>query len=178
LGGTFRYTSDTVFDTYPWPQKPAVEKIRAVADAARALRVLRRDIMNANGWSLRALYKSLEIPGDNKLRDAHTALDAAARAAYGIKPDEDILAFLLQLNLTLAEQEAKGQPITPPGLPAFVPAPASFVTDDCIRPAGYPPYEPPNPTPLRPLDPNKAYADAEHYYCAKEDASPYGKDVR
>ncbi len=130
----FRYTSDTVFDTFPWPQSPSVKQIRAVADAALALRKLRHEIMQANGWSLRELYKSLETPGENRLRDAHAALDAAVRAAYGMKPDEDILAFLLKLNLELADKEAKGEPITPPGLLAFYPNPKELVTEDCIKP--------------------------------------------
>jgi len=103
-----------------------------VADAAVALRTLRREVMQKNGWSLRELYKTLETPGANKLRDAQSALDTAVRAAYGIKPDEDILAFLLKLNLELAEKETKGQPITPPGLPAFVEQPKDFSTADCV----------------------------------------------
>lgn len=166
LKGDFRYTSDTVFDTFPWPQlgfgvppsggpasgkanaskssraqppkggtpnTEAVEKIRAVAEAARALRRLRQEILDANEWSLRDLYKTLELPGSNRLRDAHTALDAAVRAAYGMKPEEDILAFLLALNLDCAAREARGEAITPPGLPAWVPEPQSFVSRDCVR---------------------------------------------
>ena len=178
----FRYTSDTVFDTFPWPQFSAVRRdifvesktkkrtspvgaaysapdgaksksttanykdsapdgaavadalkqIRAVADAARALRALRRQIMDANDWSLRDLYRTLETPGDNKLRTAHAALDTAVRAAYGMKQNEDILAFLLTLNLELAAQESKGEPITPPGLPASITKPTEFVSKDCV----------------------------------------------
>ena len=130
---TFRYTSDTVFDTFPWPQKPGAKQIRAVADAGCELRALRRQIMDANGWSLRDLYRTLETPGDNKLRTAHAALDTAVRAAYGMKEKEDILAFLLRLNLELAAKESKNAPITPPGLPAFVPEPQTFVTRDCVK---------------------------------------------
>jgi hypothetical protein len=37
--------------------------------------------MAANGWSLRELYRTLETPGANRLRDAHAALDSAVRAA-------------------------------------------------------------------------------------------------
>jgi hypothetical protein len=132
LKGDFRYTSDTVFDTFPWPQLPTLKNIRAVAEAALELRTLRREIMQANGWSLRELYKSLETPGENRLRTAHAALDTAVRAAYGMKASEDILAFLLKLNLELADKEAKGEAITPPGLPAFVPKPADFVSKDCV----------------------------------------------
>ena len=122
----FRYTPDTVFDTFAWPQSPKPKEIRSVAEAALALRTLRHEIMQDNGWSLRELYKSLETPGENRLRDAHAKLDVAVRAAYGMKPAEDILAFLLKLNLELADKETKGKPITPPGLPAFVAEPESF----------------------------------------------------
>ena len=100
-----------MFDTFPWPQKPSAKQIRAVADAAGELRALRRQIMDANDWSLRDLYRTLETPGDNKLRDAHATLDTAVRAAYGMKEKEDILAFLLTLNLELAAKEAKGESI-------------------------------------------------------------------
>lgn len=131
----FRYTSDTVFDTFAWPQAPTLRQIRAVAVASVALRTLRREVMQKNGWSLRELYKTLETPGANKLRDAQAALDTAVRAAYGMNPDEDILTFLLKLNLALAEKEKQGQPITPPGLPDFYPDPPALVTADCIQPA-------------------------------------------
>ena len=50
-----------------------------------------------------------------------------------MKEEEDTLAFLLRLNLELADKEAEGQTITPPGLPAAAPDPGSFVTEDCIR---------------------------------------------
>jgi SAM-dependent methyltransferase len=132
LKGDFRYTSDTVFDTFPWPQKPDAKQIRAVADAARALRALRSETMQGNGWSLRELYRTLETPGENPLRDAHAALDTAVRAAYGMKEKDDILAFLLKLNLELADKESKKESITPPGLPSFVPKPADFVSEDCV----------------------------------------------
>ena len=131
----FRYTSDTVFDTFAWPQAPTLKQINAVVVAARELRNLRHEIMQDNGWSLRELYKSLETPGENRLRDSHAALDAAVRAAYGMNPAEDILVFLLKLNLELAEKETKGEPITPPGLPKNYPDSKKLVTADCIQPA-------------------------------------------
>jgi hypothetical protein len=103
----------------------------AVAEAARSLRALRREIMAANGWSLRDLYRTLETPGTNRLRDAQAALDSAVRAAYGMTATEDPLAFLLRLNLELADKEAKGQLITPPGSPIASPYPQWMVSDDC-----------------------------------------------
>ena len=100
----------------------------------RSLRTLRREIMATNGWSLRDLYRTLETPGTNRLRDAEAALDSAVRAAYGMKESEDTLAFLLRLNLELAAQESKGNDIMPPGLPSLVPSPGDFATDDCVQP--------------------------------------------
>ncbi|MFZ2642833.1 MAG: DNA methyltransferase, partial [Verrucomicrobiia bacterium] len=132
LKGDQNYTSDTVFDTFAWPQAATLKEAQAVAKAARELRALRRKIMEGNDWSLRALYRTLETPGDNALRDAHAALDAAVRRAYGMKDGEDILAFLLKLNLDLAAKEAKGEPITPPGLPPCVKDAKEFVTADCV----------------------------------------------
>jgi len=53
---------------------------------------------------------------------------------------------------------------------------AELMTQDCIRPSsspGYPPYEPPNPAPLRKPLPEHAEADAAHFYSAKEQGPPY-----
>ena len=133
LKGDFRYTSDTVFDSFPWPQAPTRQQIDAVAKEAVALRSLRREVMAKMGWSLRDLYRTLEEPGANPLRDAQARLDMAVRAAYGMPKDADILAFLLDLNLACAAREAAGEAITPPGLPLPESERAAFVTDDCIR---------------------------------------------
>jgi hypothetical protein len=138
----YRYTPDTVFDTFPWPQftdsasripNSALAKIRAVAEAAVSLRALRREIMAANGWSLRDLYRTLETPGTNRLRDAQAALDSAVRSAYGMADTEDPLAFLLKLNLDLAAKESIGESITPPGLLALFPSGGDFISPDCIH---------------------------------------------
>ena len=100
-------------------------------------------------------------PGANRLRDAHAALDTTVRTAYGMRPDEDILAFLLKLNLDCADREANGKAITPPGLPAFVPEPQTFVTRDCVRAPGDDDST------------GQSYGDAAHYYCGKEEGPPY-----
>src|SRR5207237_2718136 len=127
------YTSRTVFDTFPWPQEPRREQIKAVAEAAVALRALRRDTMQKLNCSLRDLYRTLEQPGDNPLRDAHARLDAAVRAAYGMAGGADPLAFLLELNLSCAAKEKAGEKITPPGLPLPEKDHAAFITEDCIQ---------------------------------------------
>jgi MmeI, DNA-methyltransferase domain/MmeI, target recognition domain len=134
LKGDYRYTSDTVFDTFPWPQGPTREQIKVVAGAAVALRELRRKTMEKLNCSLRHLYRILEQPGDNPLRDAHARLDAAVRVAYRMAADADPLAFLLELNLACATKEKADKQITPPGLPLPTEDRASFITSDCIQP--------------------------------------------
>ena len=129
----FRYTSDTVFDSFPWPQAPTSEQVRGVAAAAVALRELRREVMQRQGWSLRDLYRTLDTPGKNPLRDAQERLDAAVRAAYGMPAGADVLGFLLTLNGQLAAAEARGETIVGPGLPAGF-NPADFTTADAVRP--------------------------------------------
>ena len=83
--------------------------------------------------SLRDLYRTLELPGKNPLRDAHDALDAAVRAAYGMKPKADPLGFLLTLNQEAAAREAAGESVVAPGLPPCATDAGSFITEDCVR---------------------------------------------
>ena len=65
--------------------------------------------------------------------DQVAVLDTAVCAAYGMAPSDDVLAFLLKLNLELAAKEATGEPVTPPGLPASVEHPEQFITPDCVQ---------------------------------------------
>lgn len=133
LKGDFRYTSDTVFDSFPWPQSASLAQAKKVAGAAVALRQLRRKVMTDNSWGLRELYRTLDLPGQNLLKAAHEKLDAAVRAAYGMKAKDDPLAFLLALNATLADSEASMRPVVGPGLPPTVKEAASFISADCIK---------------------------------------------
>jgi hypothetical protein len=82
---------------------------------------------------LRAVYRTLELPGKHPLKDAHAALDAAVLAAYGFSAKDDLLAQLLALNLSVAARERAGEPVTAPGIPPGHPDPSRLVTDDCIR---------------------------------------------
>jgi hypothetical protein len=91
--------------------------------------------------SLRALYRTLELPGANPLKDAHAALDAAVLTAYGFSAKKDLLAQLLALNQQVAARIEQGLPVTAPGVPKLYPDPQQLVTEDCIKPTG-----PVNPT--------------------------------
>ena len=83
---------------------------------------------------LRALYRTLELPGANPLKDPHAALGAAVLAAYGFTAKKDLLAQLLELNLSVAQRIEKTDPVTSPGIPATFPSPEILISDDCIRP--------------------------------------------
>ena len=130
----FRYTPESVFDTFPWPQSPAVKQIAAVAEAGREVRRVRGEALKKIKGGLRAVYRTLELPGKNPLKDAHAALDAAVLAAYGFSPKNGLLAQLLALNLEVARRIENKKPVTAPGVPAHYPKPPALVTDDCVRP--------------------------------------------
>jgi hypothetical protein len=117
LKGDFRYTSNTVFDSFPWPQAPPATQVVAVAEAVRNLRAVRRDLRTKHKLSLRDLYRSSEQPGKHPLLDAHAALDAAVVTAYGAPAKGDALTFLLGLNAEWAARETAGKPVAGPGRP-------------------------------------------------------------
>jgi type II restriction/modification system DNA methylase subunit YeeA len=137
LKGDFRYTSDTVFDTFPWPQDPGLIGVKRVANAAVELRRIRAKIMRDNGWSLREVYRSLEQPGKHELKAAQADLDEAVRIAYGMPKTASTLEFLLNLNSELEEAEQHKNRVIGPGLDAlggdFAAKKQSFWTKDCIE---------------------------------------------
>ena len=53
LKGDYRYTAESVWDTFPWPQTPTEKQLKAVAKAAVALRLARREAMQKNKQSLK-----------------------------------------------------------------------------------------------------------------------------
>ena len=108
--------------------------MQAVAEAGREIRRVRAEALTKIKGGLRALYRTLELPGANPLKDAHAALDAAVLAAYGFSAKKDLLAQLLALNLEVAGKIERGEPVTAPGIPANFPNPETLISDDCIRP--------------------------------------------
>ena len=134
MKGDFRYTSDSVWDTFVWPQAPTLAQVERVSQAAKNLRVLRRDIMAKNELSLREIGRILDKPGQNPIRDAQDLLDRAVRDAYGMKQSDDVLAFLLELNAQMQAREENGETLVAPGLPPIVSDASALVSDDCLTP--------------------------------------------
>jgi len=107
------------------PSRDTLTKIDAVAAAASELRRVRAEALPKLKGGLRALYRTLELPGANQSKDTHAALDTGVLTAYGFSPKKDLLAQLLALN----------QQVTAPGAPENYPDAKKLVTEDCIRPA-------------------------------------------
>jgi len=190
----FRYSAESVFDKFPWPQfepgsrrrqsaqtsseaqdqrgltsAATIAKIHAVAEAGRQVRRVRAEALYKLKGGLRALYRTLELPGANPLKDAHAVLDAAVLAAYGFDLKQDLLAQLLALNREVAAKIERSEPVTAPGVPPGFPKPETLVTDDCIEPpdSGRKGIPHPDSTP-------QSEADAAHYYCVKEEPPAAG----
>lgn len=136
LTARFRYTPMSVYETFPWPQDASSEQVNMVAERARNLREVRYKLMEKHDLNLRELYRTKDISGANPLKDAHKKLDNEVRKAYGMKQNESILQFLLDLNSKLAEKEANDaiDEITKPGLPEFIEERNQYISTDCITP--------------------------------------------
>jgi hypothetical protein len=106
---------ESVFDTFPWPQMATVKQIDVVSAAARELRRVRAEALPK--MKLRAIYRTLESPGANPLKDAHAGLDTAVLTAYGFSAKMVLLAQLLPLNQQVAAKIAKGELVTAPAVP-------------------------------------------------------------
>ena len=73
------------------------------------------------------MYRTLELSGENPLKDAHYALDRAVLDAYGFSAKKDLLALsayvsaqarqALALNLEVAGRIERGRDVVSPGVP-------------------------------------------------------------
>lgn len=133
LKGDWRYTSDTVFDSFPWPQNPTRKQIEEVAKQAKALRDKRYEFMEERQLTLRQLYRIMDDTPNNPVSEIQNKLDNAVRDAYGMRHDADILQFLLELNGKLYQKEQNDEIIQGPGLPNKIKDKSELVSEDCVK---------------------------------------------
>ena len=133
LKGDWRYTSDTVFDSFPWPQNPTKKQIEEVAKQAKALRDKRNEFMEERQLTLRQLYRIMDDTPNNPVSEIQNKLDNAVRDAYGMRHDADILQFLLELNGKLYQKEQNDEIIQGPGLPNKIKDKSELVSEDCVK---------------------------------------------
>ena len=127
------YNATSVFDTFPWPQAPSEKAVLAVAEAGREIRRLRAEaLQHVRGGGLREVYRVLEAPGRDPLKEAHAALDAAVREAYGFPEGSDYLARLLYVNKQVEERLFMELSVQAPGIPSGFPQPDRLLSDDRI----------------------------------------------
>jgi hypothetical protein len=98
-----RYTSTTVWDTFPWPQAPSADQVAEIAATVDELLQL-RESYRQQGVCLATQYNALREPGKSRLRDLHALLDHAVYRAYDFSEDDDALAQLLALNQDIAAE--------------------------------------------------------------------------
>lgn len=133
MKGDPRYTPNTIWDTFPFPQNPKLSDVKNVAFASKDLRNKRNEVMNKYNYTLRDIYQILEEPGANILKDAQKRLNEAVLDAYGFSKRKDLLTQLLELNFEMADKIDKGEAVEAPGLPKYVKNIWEFVSEDCIK---------------------------------------------
>jgi hypothetical protein len=89
--------------------------------------------MTKAGCTLRQLYRTLELPGKNPLRDLQDNLDDVVRKAYGMTENDDVLEYLFYLNQHVSDRENNNLEVLRPGLPPFITDKSSFLSDDCVK---------------------------------------------
>jgi len=133
LGLGYRYTANSVWDTFPFPQNPSEKQVDKIAKASKKLRDERNAIMEKNKFSLRDVYRILEKSGKNKLRNLHDDLDKAVIEAYGFDMKKNILQQLLELNYEVAQLEKEDKKVRAPGLPDQITDKQKYISDDCVK---------------------------------------------
>jgi hypothetical protein len=134
LKSDFRYSAESVFDTFPWPQSPSASQVDAIALAGREVRRIRATALENIKGGLRGLYRTLELPGTNELKAGHKALDSAVLEAYGFEHTKDLLEDLLNLNEQVGNRIEAGEPVTAPGVPAAHTSAATLISQDFLQP--------------------------------------------
>jgi hypothetical protein len=125
LGTTTRYTNDTCFENFPFPQQVTAEQAEAIRQQMIELNDYRNTWMVEQQKGITEMYNRYFDEPASKLRKLHDALDALVLKAYGWSAKDDVLANLLDLNLELAELEAEGQAVVGPWDPNRPPKPAN-----------------------------------------------------
>nr|WP_242036897.1 DNA methyltransferase [Leptolyngbya sp. FACHB-321] len=117
LKGDTRYTHNTCFETFPFPQTPASTLITAIRTTAQDLHNYRSTQMEKKQWGITKLYNEYFHEPTSQLHKLHAKLDTLVLQAYRFSPDDDLLEKLLTLNLELAAKEKQGEAIVGPWAP-------------------------------------------------------------
>jgi len=143
----YQYSNAIVYNNYPWPEGVSAEQRGTIEAAVRSVLKARTRFRNS---TLAELYSPLSMPAP--LLKAHRALDRLVDRAYRKEPfasDRQRVEFLFQLYEKLtAPLVAAAKPKRVLPVPAAKPLPRGRSTP-------------------------QSEADAAHFYCAKEEPTPY-----
>jgi hypothetical protein len=106
-----RYTPNTCFETFPFPQTPSAELVEKIRQTAIELHEYHSQQMEKKQWGITKLYNQFFNEPSSQLYQLHQKLDKLVMAGYNFQPDDDILEKLLALNLELADKEKRGEPV-------------------------------------------------------------------
>jgi hypothetical protein len=112
-----RYTHNTCFETFPFPQTPSSNLVEQIRATAQQLHQYRTQQMEAKQWGITQLYNKFFDEPTSQLFKLHAQLDQLVMQAYGFEASDDILEKLLELNLELAEKEKRGETVVGPWAP-------------------------------------------------------------
>jgi len=106
-----RYTPANCFENFPFPQNcPAKTKI-AIRAAMQELHDFRTEFMERKQCGITQIYNQFFGEPASQLAKLHTKLDQLVATAYSLKPSDDPLKFLLDLNTEVATRETQGLPV-------------------------------------------------------------------
>ena len=111
LKGDTRYTHNTCFETFPFPQTSDAKLVNQIRAKAEELHQYRTQQMEAKQWGITTLYNKFFNEPTSQLYKLHEQLDKLVMKAYAFNPSDDILEKLLELNLELADKEKQGKTI-------------------------------------------------------------------
>jgi len=112
-----RYTHNTCFETFPFPQMPSSKLVEQIRATAQQLHQYRTQQMETKQWGITQLYNKFFNEPTSQLFKLHAQLDKQVIQAYGFDASDDILEKLLELNLELAEKEKRGETVVGPWAP-------------------------------------------------------------
>jgi hypothetical protein len=112
-----RYTHNSCFETFPFPQNPDAKLIKQIRVTATELHEYRSEQMQKKQWGITQLYNAFFDEPSSQLYQLHAKLSKFVMQAYGFNENDDILERLLTLNQELAAKEKRGESIVGPGRP-------------------------------------------------------------
>jgi hypothetical protein len=117
LKADIRYSHDTIFETFPFPQHAPADLVEKIRQAMGDLNTYRNTLMLERNCGITDLYNAYVDDPASQLAKLHAALDALVLKAYGWSSNDDLLSNLFDLKLELAEREAAGEALVGPCAP-------------------------------------------------------------